>query len=182
MMRTVRTVLQILILYIFHYLGVLIVTLTKIPLPPSVVGFILLFICLLLKWIKIELIRDGASFLIGFMLLFYIPPMVGIIEYPQLLSYNGLILILGVIVSTLFAILITSFLSQKIEKKEEMWKKQTVEVNNLDEIQEKEVDQPIMEKDELKIHNNIENEDLETELEQKGDKEEEYVESSTINH
>lgn len=181
-MRTVRTVLQILILYIFHYLGVLIVSLTKIPLPPSVVGFILLFICLLLKWIRIELIRDGASFLIGFMLLFYIPPMVGIIEYPQLLSYNGLILIVGVIVSTLFAILITSFFSQKIEKKEEMAKKQGVEVKTLDESQEKEIDQSVQEKEEVKKQDVLENEDLQNEIEQKGDEEEQYVESSTINH
>ncbi len=98
-------------------------TVTKIPLPPSVIGFILLFICLLLNWIKVEYIRDGASFLISFMLLFYIPPMIGIIEYPQLLSSTGFILVGAVIISTLFSLFITSIISQKIEKKEEMLKR-----------------------------------------------------------
>ncbi|CAM5188972.1 Holin-like protein OS=Ureibacillus acetophenoni OX=614649 GN=SAMN05877842_101325 PE=4 SV=1 [Ureibacillus acetophenoni] len=118
MMRIIRTVLQIIILYIFHYIGVFIVEFTNLPLPPSVVGFILLFICLLMNWIKVEMIRDGASFLIGFMLLFYIPPVIGIIEYPQLISVNGMILIGAVIISTLFTIYLTSMLSQIIEKKE----------------------------------------------------------------
>jgi len=118
MMRIIRTVLQIIILYIFHYIGVFIVEFTNLPLPPSVIGFILLFICLLMNWIKVEMIRDGASFLIGFMLLFYIPPVIGIIEYPQLISVNGMILIGAVIISTLFTIYLTSMLSQIIEKKE----------------------------------------------------------------
>lgn len=81
-----------------------------------------MFSCLLLNWVKIEYIRDGASFLIGFMLLFYIPPLVGIIEYPQLLSFNGFVLFGTVIISTIFVLFITSFLSQKIEKKEEILK------------------------------------------------------------
>ena len=125
--QSIRTIAQVIILFAFHYLGVLIATVTKIPLPPSVIGFILLFICLLLNWVKIEYIRDGASFLISFMLLFYIPPMIGIIEYPQLLSSTGFILVGAVIFSTLFALFITSIISQKIEKKEDMLKKKDQE-------------------------------------------------------
>lgn len=120
--QVIRIVAQIILLYGFHYIGVFIVILTKIPLPPSVIGFILLFICLLLNWVKVEYIRDGASFLISFMLIFYIPPLIGIIEYPELLSPTGVILFGVVIISTLFALFITSFLGQKIEKKEELFK------------------------------------------------------------
>ncbi len=123
MIKIIRIVVQVIILYAFQYLGVLIVFLTKIPLPPSVVGFILLFICLLLNWLKVEYIRDGATFLISFMLLFYIPPMVGIIDYPQLLSPSGTILICVVILSTIFSVLVTIFISQRIESKEEELKK-----------------------------------------------------------
>ncbi|WP_081976096.1 CidA/LrgA family protein [Ureibacillus manganicus] len=126
--HVIRTVAQVILLYGFHYLGVFIVTLTKIPLPPSVIGFILLFICLLLNWVKVEYIRDGATFLISFMLIFYIPPLIGIIEYPQLLSPTGIILFGAVIISTLFSLFITSFLGQKIEKKEELLKMKSTKV------------------------------------------------------
>lgn len=117
-MKIIRIITQILILYVFYYIGVFIVELTRLPLPASIIGLLLLVFCLQMKWIKIEYIRDGAGFLIAFMTLFFIPPMIGIIEYPQLWSKDGLILIATVIVSTMLAIYITSVLSQKIEKKE----------------------------------------------------------------
>ncbi|MGE7664138.1 CidA/LrgA family protein [Ureibacillus composti] len=117
-MRIVRIVTQILILYVFYYIGVFIVEITGLPLPASVLGLLVLVLCLQLKWIKVEYIRDGSSFLIGFMTLFFIPPMVGIIDYPQLLSLDGFILIATVMISTLFVIYITSFITQKIERKE----------------------------------------------------------------
>ena len=44
--------------------------------------------------------------------------MIGIIDYPQLLSIKGLILIGAVIFSTIFTIYLTGVLSQKIERKE----------------------------------------------------------------
>ncbi|NLY79254.1 MAG: CidA/LrgA family protein [Lysinibacillus sp.] len=117
-MRVIRIIAQILILYVFYYIGVFIVEITNLPLPASVIGLLLLFICLQLKWIKVEYIKDGAGFLIGFMTLFFIPPMMGIINYPQLFSVAGWLLMASVVISTLFVILTTSMISQWIEKKE----------------------------------------------------------------
>ncbi|WP_097072361.1 CidA/LrgA family protein [Ureibacillus xyleni] len=117
-MRIIRTIVQILILYIFYYMGVFIVEMTNLPLPPSIVGLLLLVGCLQLKWIKVEYIQDGAGFLIGFMTLFFIPPMLGIIDYPELLSIKGTILISAVFISTLFTIFFTGIISQKIGMKE----------------------------------------------------------------
>ena len=123
-MKIIRTIAQIAILYGFYYIGVFIVQLTGLPLPASIIGLVLLFITLQLKWIKVEMIQLGASFLIGFMTLFFIPPMIGIINYPQLLSMDGIILMATVVFSTVFAIYITSILSQKIEKKERFLKEE----------------------------------------------------------
>lgn len=123
-MKVIRIILQIGILYLFYLVGVLIVKLTHLPLPPSVIGLLLLFLCLQQNWIKVKVIQGGASFLIGFMTLFFIPAMIGIIDYPELLSAEGIILVVTVIVSTLLAIYITGFFSMKIEKKEkEMYEK-----------------------------------------------------------
>lgn len=123
-MKIIRTIAQIAILYGFYYIGVFIVELTGLPLPASIVGLVLLFISLQLKLIKVELIQLGAGFLITFMTLFFIPSVVGIIDYPQLLSMDGMILMATVVFSTMFAIYITSILSQKIEKKEQNVKEQ----------------------------------------------------------
>lgn len=123
-MKIIRTIAQIAILYGFYYIGVFIVELTSIPLPASIIGLVLLFISLQLKWIKVEMIQLGAGFLIAFMTLFFIPPMMGIIDYPQLLSIDGIILMAAVVFSTMFAIYITGVLSQKIEKKEQALKEE----------------------------------------------------------
>ncbi|MFC7685562.1 CidA/LrgA family protein [Ureibacillus sp. GCM10028918] len=118
LMRIMRTIAQILILYVFYYIGVFIVEITGLPLPASILGLVLLAFCLQMKWVKVEYIREGAGFLIAFMTLFFIPPIVGIIDYPQLLSVEGFLLLGTVFVSTLFAILISSKFSEIIEKKE----------------------------------------------------------------
>lgn len=122
-MKVIRIIAQILILYGFYYVGVFIVKFTHLPLPPSILGLLLLFICLQRNWIKVDYIKEGAAFLIGFMTLFFIPPMVGIIKYPELFSVDGTLLMVSVIVSTLFAILLTSIICQWIEKKELATKK-----------------------------------------------------------
>ncbi|PYF06456.1 CidA/LrgA family protein [Ureibacillus chungkukjangi] len=141
LMRIIRTIAQILILYVFYYIGVLIVKVTGLPLPASILGLVLLAVCLKMKWVKVEYIREGAGFLIAFMTLFFIPAIVGIIDYPELLSLEGILLLSTVFVSTLFAILISSKLSEMIEKKElaMIEKKEAVAVmqTELDSVEEK---------------------------------------------
>lgn len=117
-MTVIRTILQILILYLFYYMGVFIVKGTHLPIPPSIIGLLLLFLCLRQKWIKVGMIREGAGFLIGFMTLFFIPSMIGVVEYPELLSSKGFFLIVTVFASTILTIYMTGIFSKKIEEKE----------------------------------------------------------------
>lgn len=117
-MRIIRIIVQIGILNIFYYIGVGIVSYLHIPLPGSVIGLLLLALSLNFKIIKVEYIQDGAGFLIGILTLFFIPATVGIIDYPELMSTTGLLIILAVIVSTLIAIYLSGLVTQLIEKRE----------------------------------------------------------------
>ncbi|QDQ01555.1 CidA/LrgA family protein [Lysinibacillus fusiformis] len=127
LMRVVRIIVQIGILNIFYYMGVGIVSLLHLPLPGSVIGLLLLALSLNFKIIKVEYIQDGAGFLIGILTLFFIPATVGVIDYPELWSKTGLLIILAVIASTLVSIYITGLLCQFIEKKEAAKKEAIVE-------------------------------------------------------
>ncbi len=118
LLRVIRIIAQIGILTIFYYMGVGIVTYLHISLPGSVIGLLLLALSLIFKIIKVEYIQDGASFLIGMLTLFFIPATVGVIDYPELMSVTGLLIILAVIASTLISIYVTGLLTQIIEKKE----------------------------------------------------------------
>lgn len=128
-MRIVRMIAQIAILWVFYYIGVFIVEWTNIFIPPSIIGLVLLWVLLMLNIINVKLIQDGASFLIAFLTLFFIPSTVGVIEYPELLTVSGLLLVLAVFVSTVIVIIITGKVSQFIERKEQEVKEDVMDVS-----------------------------------------------------
>lgn len=118
-MIIIRTISQICILWVFYAIGVLIVEWTGIIVPASIIGLVLLWLLLMFKVINVKLIQDGASTLIAFMTLFFIPSTVGVIEYPELLTTAGLLLVVAVIFSTVITIVVTGKVSQLIERKEQ---------------------------------------------------------------
>lgn len=117
-MVILRIIAQIAILNLYYYAGVFIVESLGLPFPGSIIGLLLLSLSLHFKWLKVEYIRDGAGFLIGILTLFFIPTTVGVIEYPELWTFKGLLVLLAVTLSTIVAIYITGTLTQMIERKE----------------------------------------------------------------
>lgn len=117
-MKAIRIIVQVGILWLFYFIGQLIVEWTGIFIPASIIGLVLLWGCLMTGVLNVKLIQDGASFLIAFLTLFFIPSTVGVIEYPELLSTAGIILVVAVIISTAVAFIVTGKVSQMIERKE----------------------------------------------------------------
>ena len=117
-MRAIQIILQIGILWLFYYIGVFIVELTGIFIPASIIGLVLLWGAMLLNIINVKWIQDGAGFMIGFLTLFFVPTTVGVIEYPELLTKDGALLVLAVILSTIITIVLTGKISLFVEKKE----------------------------------------------------------------
>ena len=128
-MRIIRTIAQIGILWVFYYIGVLIVEWTNIFIPPGIIGLVLLWALLMMNVINVKLIQDGASFSIAFLTLFFIPSTVGVVEYPELLTLSGLLLVLAVFVSTVIVIVVTGKVSQFIERKEQEVKEDVMDVS-----------------------------------------------------
>ena len=118
-MQIIRLLTQILILFLFYFVGDLIVTLLNLKFPGSIVGLVLLWVCLYFKWLDVRFVADGANLLIAFLTLFFIPSTVGIVQYPELLSKSGVVLIMAVFISSIFAFIFTGKLSQCLEKMEE---------------------------------------------------------------
>jgi len=85
--------------------------------PGSILGLLLLFGCLYFKIIPVELIKDGAGFLLTFLALFFIPATVGIMDYPEFLSWGGLGMIISIVISTIITIIITGRFCQYLEGK-----------------------------------------------------------------
>ena len=117
-MNILRIVVQVGILFGFYFLGDFIVTLLHLKFPGSIVGLMLLWVCLYFNWFDVRFVADGANLLIAFLTLFFVPTTVGIIQYPELLTKSGFLLIVAVLISSIFAFVFTGKLSQILEKVE----------------------------------------------------------------
>jgi holin-like protein len=116
-MKGLQIIYQIAILYVFTWIGNVIHHIFPIPIPGSIIGLILLLICLSLKIIPLKIIENGANFLLAYLPLLFIPAMIGIMNYPSLFSISGAILCLIGIVSTIVTMLVSGTASQFLEKK-----------------------------------------------------------------
>lgn len=117
MVKVIRIVFQVIILYLFSFIGSWIVQSLSLQFPGSIVGLLLLFVCLYFRIIPVELIKDGAGFLLAFLALFFIPATVGIMDYPELLSWAGLGMVLAIVLSTVITIVFTGRFCQYLERK-----------------------------------------------------------------
>ena len=116
-MKILIIVLQICLLSIFSYIGKVIQNFFHLEIPGSIIALILLFICLSLKIIPVRFIEQGAGFLLSILTLFFIPATVGIMNYPSLLSLQGVVFFVVILLSTIITIAIAGTASQFFEKK-----------------------------------------------------------------
>lgn len=111
-------IIQIGCLYIISMCGDLVASLLKLPIPGSIIGLILLFSALHFNIMPDTFVKEGAGFLLVILPLFFIPAIVGIVQYPELLTKKGVILIISVMVSTFLTMIVTGRISQWNEKKQ----------------------------------------------------------------
>ncbi len=101
----------------FLFAGEIIESVFRVPLPGNVIGMLLLFIALQMKWLKLEQVKGAADLLLSHMMLFFAPIIVGTIAYANQLQDN-LWLMIAVITAGTLAVLVGSGLSVKfLEKK-----------------------------------------------------------------
>lgn len=80
-----------------------------LPIPASVIGLILLFLCLITGVLKISHIQEKSDFLLSNMAFFFIPAGVGMMNYFDILKENWFILLIICILSTLITFAATAY-------------------------------------------------------------------------
>lgn len=110
MKKWIHVIWQVLILHVFLWLGILIVSWIEIQFPGSIVGMLMLLGCLYLGWMKIEWVELGARWLLAEMVLFFIPSAIGIIQYPSLLSWDGFHVVGIILIGTSAVMLVTGWI------------------------------------------------------------------------
>ena len=107
----------ILLILLFYLLGCFVAALIGNFVPGSVIGMILLFCALSLKWVRPGHVKKVSMFLLDNMMLFFIPVGVGLITSYTLLSRYMLAIIVASLVSTVLVIAVVGLVEQKLESK-----------------------------------------------------------------
>ena len=129
-MQVIRVIAQIGILTVYYLIGNFIVKATGLIIPGSIIGLVLLWLSLYFKILPTKFIQEGVSFLLAFLTLFFIPSTVAVINYPELLTKTGVLLMVAVIISTIFTLVVTGKVSQYIEKRENCQEVESHDTNN----------------------------------------------------
>ena len=107
----------IFLIWLFYLLGCFVAALIGNFVPGSVIGMILLFCALSLKWVRPGHVKKVSMFLLDNMMLFFIPVGVGLITSYTLLSRYMLAIIVASLVSTVLVIAVVGLVEQKLESK-----------------------------------------------------------------
>ena len=107
----------IFLILLFYLLGCFVAALIGNFVPGSVIGMILLFCALSLKWVRPGHVKKVSMFLLDNMMLFFIPVGVGLITSYTLLSRYMLAIIVASLVSTVLVIAVVGLVEQKLESK-----------------------------------------------------------------
>ena len=93
------TLLQILLILMVWGFAYTIQKFLHLPIVSGVLGFFILLFLLETQWIRLEQVEHGANLLLTELLLFFIPPVVGVIQYQQLLMSSGWKIVIIIFIS-----------------------------------------------------------------------------------
>lgn len=84
----------------------------------NIIGMVLLFAVLSLRWVKAETVRPAARFLLGSMALFFVPYGVGLVDSYHVILDNLWAIVVASIVSIVVVLYVTGRTFQHINRKQ----------------------------------------------------------------
>lgn len=84
-----------------------------LPIPGSVAGLGLLVLLLRKGWLPLAWVAEGAGWLLAEMLLFFIPAVVAVVQYPAVLLKEGWHLLLVILLGTVGVMVGTAWVVER---------------------------------------------------------------------
>ena len=97
-------------------MGELVVYLTGIKLPSSIIGMLLLTLFLKLGWIKLHWVQGMSDFLVANLGFYFVPPGVALMLYFDIISAQFWPIVIASLVSTLLVLVVTGWVHQLTRK------------------------------------------------------------------
>ena len=109
LLHLAQIILQLSFLVIIWRVASVIQRTLNLPVSAGVIGLLLVLFALLSGLFKLQWIKTGSDFILGELVLLFIPCVVGIIKYKDLFLTQGWQLILAVFIGTICVMLATAY-------------------------------------------------------------------------
>ena len=104
-----KVIIQIGLLLIFWWIGSLLQQTLNLPVSAGVIGLFLVLIGLVSGVFKLQWIKTGSDFMLAELVLFFIPCVVGLINYKSLFIAEGWQLITAIVLGTMCVMVFTAY-------------------------------------------------------------------------
>ena len=105
------------ILFLLNAVSIFLVNFLNIALPAPILGMLILICLIELKLIPMKYIEDSAKLMLDHMGLFFVPLVVGIVMYLNVIKQNALPILITVMVSTFIIICATGLAVEYLIKR-----------------------------------------------------------------
>ncbi len=89
-----------------------------LPVPANLTGLLLLLVLIFSRVVNVEWLRHGAAWLLAEMLLFFVPAVVAVVNYQDLLKQEGAKIMVVLVISTIMVIASTAWVVDKLYRYE----------------------------------------------------------------
>jgi holin-like protein len=107
---------QLAVLFSCLALGELIVYLTDVKLPSSIIGMLLLTLFLKIGWVKLKWVQGLSDFLVANLGFFFVPPGVALMLYFDIIEAQFWPIVIASVVSTILVLIVTGWTHQIVRK------------------------------------------------------------------
>ena len=90
----------------------------QVPLPANLVGMVMLLLLIVCRVIPVSWVRAGARWLLAEMLLFFVPAVVAVVNYQELLLEEGWRIMVVLLVSTTLVLGTTALVVDRVYRLE----------------------------------------------------------------
>lgn len=111
-----KLVVQVGILTAVSWIGTYLTGRFGWPVPGNIVGMLLMVLLLQTRVVRLEWVEAGGNWLLGNMLLFFVPAAVGIIQYKQLMLTSGGRILLVIVLSTVAVMVSTGVVADRLAR------------------------------------------------------------------
>jgi len=105
-------------IFLFLFTGEAIRYFFNLPVPGNVIAMALIFFALKTGMIKLQTVKPASDKLIKYMVLFFVPYGVGLMDFWGVIKANWFSIVVAVVASTIITLYVTAIVEQKLDKSE----------------------------------------------------------------